>query len=168
MTTDQRRKVFERVEEIVRTKYFDPQFNGRNWPELVQQHRANILTASDDHSFEGAVNTLLESLGTSHTHFFSPQTKVPSRNSVNATFRAIATESGRRWVFCQDVQPGGPADVSGIKPGDVLLAVDDAEILPPTTPSFHMNSSMAVAVIRRNGATRRINVKVATPRPKYY
>ena len=166
MTNEERKEVFEKIELIVRTKYFDPNFNGRNWAELVREHRPQILGAADDQGFELAVNVLLESLGTSHTHFFGPRTKVPSRNSVNATFRSVQTESGQRWAF-QDVQPGGPADRAGIKPGDVLLAVDNAELVPPTRPSFRMNSSAAMAVIHRNGSARTVNVEVNTPRPKY-
>ena len=87
MTNEERKRVFEKVEHLVRTKYFDPHFNGRNWPDLVLRHRPNILAVTDDQAFEVGVNALLGELGTSHTRFFSPQTKVPSRSSVNATFR---------------------------------------------------------------------------------
>jgi carboxyl-terminal processing protease len=111
-------------------------------------------------------NDLLGSWGTSHTHLLSPRTRVPSRNSVNATFHAVSTELGPRWAF-QDVQPGGPADRAGIKSGDILLAVDDKEVLPPRTPSFLMNSRSEVAVIHRNGSARKVNVEVSTPHPKY-
>jgi carboxyl-terminal processing protease len=166
VTAEERRQVFGRIETFVTTKYFDPEFNGRNWPELVRQHTPKILGASDDEGFENAVNDLLGSMGTSHTHLLSPRTRVPSRNSINATFRAVTTESGPRWAF-QDVQPGGPADQAGIKSGDILLAVDDQEVAPPRTPSFLMNSRAQVAVIHRNALTRRVNVEVNTPQPKY-
>jgi C-terminal processing protease CtpA/Prc len=166
MTNEERKLVFEKVEHLVRTKYFDPHFNGRNWPDLVRRHRPDILAVTDDQVFEGGINALLGELGTSHTRFFSPQTKVPSRSSLNATFRAVATESGRRWAF-QDVQPGGPADRAGIKPSDLLIAVDNEEIRPPANPEFQMNSSSSLTVIHGNGASRTVSFAVDTPRPKY-
>src|SRR4051794_20787814 len=121
--------MLDSVDSLVRKKYFDPGFNGRNWASLVEQHRNAIISAPDDVAFERQMNVLLGELGTSHMAFFNGSTSVPSRNSINATFHAYETQSGRRWVF-QDVQPGGPADRSGIKPGDVLLAVDDHPIAP--------------------------------------
>ena len=106
MTPNERQELFEKVDALVRRKFFDPKFNGRDWPTLVQKHRDPILSASDDKIFEDEVNRLLAELGTSHTSFFHRNTPIPSRNSINATFKACETAGGIRWVF-QDVQPGG-------------------------------------------------------------
>jgi carboxyl-terminal processing protease len=163
MTNSERKEVFERVERIVRTRYFDPDFNGRNWAELVAQHKPPILNATDDGIFELAVNSLLHEL---HTHFFSPRTRIPGDSSINATFRRITTEAGPRWAF-QDVQPGGPADRAGIKPGDVLLSIDHAPVTPPKLPDFQMGSSASLAVVHRNGVDREILLTVRTAAPKY-
>ncbi|MCU1258099.1 MAG: Carboxyl-terminal protease [Bryobacterales bacterium] len=166
MTNEERKQVFDRVEVLVRTRYFDPHYNGRDWPELVQQHRPGILASIDDRVFEGEINSLLDKLGTSHTHFFSPRTKIPSGSSINATFRAVPTETGPRWAF-QDVQPGGPADRAGIKPGDILLTIDGLTVVPPTIPHFQMGALAPLTVIHRNGAEREIKFTVDIARPKY-
>jgi len=166
MTTAERRDLLKKVDELVRQKYFDPKFNGRDWPALVREHEERIVNAADDEAFEYEANALLGKLGTSHTHLLSPRTKIPSRSSINATFRAVETEAGPRWMF-QDVQPGGPADQAGVKPGDVLLSINDHPVLPPSSPNFRMDSTAAVALIHRNGATRELRIALATPRPKY-
>jgi carboxyl-terminal processing protease len=166
MTSNERRTVFARVDDLVRRKFFDPKFNGRNWPALAQKHRDNILSASDDRAFEDEVNGLLAELGTSHTSFFNRNTPVPSRNSINATFRAWNTEDGMRWFF-QDVQPGGPADRAGIKPGDILVRVNDRECSPPQKPEFRMASHSPLTLIQRNGITKELTVEINTPKPKY-
>ena len=106
MTTAERKELLEKVDSLIRQRYFDPKFNGRSWPQLVREHEGRIVNAPDDDTFEREMNALLGRLGTSHTHFLSPRTRVPSRSSINATFRAIDTPAGARWVF-QDVQPGG-------------------------------------------------------------
>jgi carboxyl-terminal processing protease len=166
MTTAERKELLNKVDTLVRQKYFDPKFNGRDWPGLVREHEQRIVAAPDDDAFEREMNVLLSKLGTSHTHFLSPRTKVPSRSSINATFRAIPTEAGERWVF-QDVQPGGPADRAGIKSGDILLTVNNQQVTPPTPPEFRMDSAAAVALIHRNGSTQEMKVELSTPRPQY-
>jgi carboxyl-terminal processing protease len=166
MTTNNRRKILTRIDDLVRRRYFDPQFNGRDWPRMVADHRDRILGAPDDEAFEHEVNVLLGGLGTSHTHFFGPKTPVPSRNSINATFRAVKTEAGNRWAF-QDVQPGGPADRAGIKPADVLIAVNRREIVPPVLPDFRMADTSALTLIHRNGIAKELDMAVTTPQPKY-
>jgi carboxyl-terminal processing protease len=166
MTADERKTIFEKIDALVRQKFFDPKFNGRNWPALVQEHRDLILSASDDKVFEHQVNLLLAELGTSHTSLFHKTTPVPSRNSINATFKLWETEDGVRWIF-QDVQPGGPADRAGAKPGDILLTVNDREFRPPQQPDFRMNASAALTLVHRNGTTRELKVELQTPKPKY-
>jgi len=166
MTNEERKEIFERIDELVRTKYFDPHYNGRNWPELVDKHRPRILAATDDGLFETEINSLLHKLGTSHTHFFNPRTRIPGDSSINATFRSVPTGAGSRWIF-QDVQPGGPADRAGIKPGDLLLSIDDAAIAPPKIPDFRMGSAAALALIHRDGTERELRLTVNTDNPKY-
>ena len=160
------KQVFERVDTLVRSRYFDPHYNGRDWPKLVEEHRPAILSSSDNESFETRVNALLNQLGTSHTQLISRRTRIPGPSSINATFRSILTEEGPRWAF-QDVQPGGAADRAGIKTGDVLLTINAAAATPPTIPEFRMGASASVAVIHRNGADREIAFTVDTASPKY-
>jgi carboxyl-terminal processing protease len=166
VTVSDQTKILDNVDRLVRKKYFDPAFNGRDWASLVQKHRNAIISALDHVAFEREMNALLSELGTSHTAFFDGSTSVPSRNSINATYRAHETHSGRHWVF-QDVQPGGPADRSGIKPGDTLLTLNDYPIEPPQAPEFKMNSQVTITVLRQNWTMRQIQVQLATPRPKY-
>lgn len=166
MTPNERKQVFERVDALVRRKFFDPKFNGRDWSALVQQHRDAILSANDDGVFEKEVNRLLAELGTSHTAFFHKNTPIPSRNSINATFKSWEAADGLRWVF-QDVQPGGPADRAGVRPGDVLVSVNECEFRPPQKPEFRMNSLAPVTLVQRNGVPKQVSLGLKTPRAKY-
>ena len=167
MTTQEQIDLFFKVDRLVRDKYFDPKFNGKNWPALVEKHRSRIEGAGTDEVFEAEVNSLLHLLGTSHTHFFNPRrSRIPSRSSINATFKAVTVDGTARWVF-QDVQPGGPADRAGIQPGDVLVSLNKQPIAPPEEPDFRMASSAAISVIHRNGEPRELLFNVAIPDAKY-
>lgn len=163
---EQREEILGKVDGLVRKKFFDPNFNGRDWPALVKQHRPEIVGATNGEEFEQKMVALLKELGTSHTGFFRRESKVASRNSINATFRERETNEGTRWVF-QDVQPGGPAANAGIKPGDVLLSIDNRELVPPVQPEFRMGAATGVTVVQRNGTRRLIKVELQVPTAKY-
>jgi C-terminal processing protease CtpA/Prc len=162
----QREEIFNKIDRLVRTHYFDPNFNGRDWSVLVRQHRQQVLDADTPESFEQQMVGLLRELGTSQTGFFRRDSKIASRNSINATFRQFPTAEGSRWML-QDVQPGGPAARAGLKPGEILLTVNEREVFPPLQPEFRMNASTSVKVLQHNGVRRVLNLDLHTPRAKY-
>ena len=163
---EERQAILGKVDRLVRTKFFDLNFNGRNWPALIQQYRASIVEAASPEEFEQTMVALLKELGTSHTGFFRRESKVASRNSVNATFRMRETVEGTRWAF-QDVQPGGPAAIAGIKPGDILLSIGQQEVIPPRPPEFRMGTSAQITVVQRNGTRHVTKVELRIPTAKY-
>ncbi|HEX5432868.1 MAG TPA: hypothetical protein VFY05_01415, partial [Candidatus Angelobacter sp.] len=116
-----REKILQKTCRTVEKQYFDPRFNGKNWPALVEANKKTILDADDPARFESAMHDLVRQLGTSHTGFFHQSVnRVPGRLAVCATFRKTETPDGLRWMF-RDVHAGGPADLAGIRPLDMLL-----------------------------------------------
>jgi|SRR5579883_2371677 hypothetical protein len=105
LTYDQRRQVFERTVTKVKKYYFDPGFNGTDWPALAHSARDQILAVEDPEAFELAMHDLVRKLGTSHTGFFHQSVRrVPGRLAIGATFRKAETPDGPRWIV-QDVHP---------------------------------------------------------------
>ena len=71
-------------------------------------------------------------------------------------------EVGPRWIF-QDVHEGGPAHNAGIRPGDVLLAVNGEVVMPPALPSFALGTDASVTV-RRAGESKDAALTVVLPK----
>jgi len=67
LSRDDREKIFAKTCRVVEKQYFDPQFNGRDWPGLVNQHKQAILEVNEPAEFERAMHELVRKLGTSHT-----------------------------------------------------------------------------------------------------
>ena len=65
----QRAEIFDKTVAKVTKDYFDPKFNGVDWPKLARERRDGILSLSDSEAFELAMHDLVRSLGTSHTGF---------------------------------------------------------------------------------------------------
>src|ERR1019366_3727419 len=103
LTRSDREQLLKRIDDSVAEKYFDPQFNGKNWKQIVDNHQQEIVNADSDPSFESAVNDMLAELRSSGIGIVGPQTRIPPRSSINASFRPVQTPAeGKRWVF-QDV-----------------------------------------------------------------
>ena len=83
----QRAEIFDKTVAKVTKDYFDPKFNGVDWPKLARERRDGILSLSDSEAFELAMHDLVRSLGTSHTGFFHQSVRrVPARLAIGATF----------------------------------------------------------------------------------
>src|ERR1035438_3472613 len=111
LTRNDRSEILDRVAEVVRKRFYDPQLNGVDWTSLVNQRREAIVNAAPD-QFEKALNELLLELKTSHVEYFGTPVKAASaRQAINATVIKAETSVGPRWRF-QDVHRGGAAEKS--------------------------------------------------------
>ena len=79
-------------------------------------------------------------------------------------FAAFSVAGCERWFFL-DVFEGGPAHIAGIKPGDMLLAVDGTEYLPPSMPPFDVGQTYGLRIADAGGENTR-EVVVEVPKRK--
>lgn len=159
----ERRALLKKIDRLVETKFYDPTFKGHNWRSIVERHEAHVLNAADRPAFETAVNQMLGELRSGGLGLISAGTKITPKNSISATFRAVETEHGTRWVF-QDVHQGGPAAVSGVRSGEVLIGIAGREIFPPEKPAFAMGQRIEVAIGTSSGVAPRV---IFTPGAKH-
>ena len=160
----QREQIFERTCRVVQKHYFDPNYNGKDWPALARARKATILQEDDPVRFEKSMHELVRELGTSHTGFFHEALRrVPARLAVSATFRKWETPDGARWMF-QDVHEGGPAHSAGITPTDLLLSINDDTVLPPQQPTVPMDATVSARVRKNDGRESTLTLAVPSPR----
>jgi C-terminal processing protease CtpA/Prc len=161
----QRERIFTKVYDLVTKHYFDPKFNGTDWPAIAQSGKKEILAIDEPEAFELALHALVRRLGTSHTGLFHESVRrVPARLAVGATFSRKLCASGARWAAA-DVHPGAPADTAGLKTGDLVVSVDGKPIFPPDQPMFAMGAEF-VLDIERAGEQRALRVIVPMPRSR--
>jgi carboxyl-terminal processing protease len=166
LTRNDREKIFRKTCGVVEKQYFDPKFNGKNWPTMVSASKEAIFDAGEPAEFESRMHDLVRGLGTSHTGFFHQSVnRVPGRLAVCATFRKTETPEGLRWMF-QDVHEGGPAQRAGITPLDVLISTNGRPIIPPEQPMFPMGTTAAVAVRKRDQSEATVNIMIPSPRTR--
>ena len=115
------------------------------WSKLVDERTPALLSAETG-EFETGVQQLLSELGSSHTVFYRGSgTQVLPQHSINATLRSVKLGDAEHWMFL-DVFDDGPAHVAGIKPGDLVVAVDGMSYAPPSLPPFRTGRTYTLSV----------------------
>jgi carboxyl-terminal processing protease len=166
LNESQRRKVFTSVVATTASKFADPKMNGVDWDAVSAAAADRVIRASDNNEFELRINELLQRLGTSHIGFFhGDRPRSPGRIAIAATFMQAETMDGLRWMF-QDVHPGGLAANAGIQPGDVLLALNGADAVPPSAPVFALGANHQVVFRRNRGQANTVTISVPTSQSK--
>jgi C-terminal processing protease CtpA/Prc len=166
LTRQHREAIFNKVRRLVETKHFNPKLNGVDWGSVVEARRDRILQIEEPEEFEKEMHELVSQLKTSHTGFFHQSARrIPARFAINATFQRCQTSDGERWMFL-DVHEGGPAHAANIQPGDLLMALNDEEIRPPTPPMFRMGEEIKIAVQRRDGSQFPGTLPIPNPKSK--
>jgi C-terminal processing protease CtpA/Prc len=134
--------------------------NGRNpnWRALFSGQLEDFTRAASPAEFESRVNSVITSGGLSHVAFFHESAqRAPARYAINATFCAIDTPGGRRWLF-EDVHEGGPAFAAGIRAGNLLLRANGQSLAPPDLPTFALGTDAQVTIEGADGVAREVTV----------
>jgi C-terminal processing protease CtpA/Prc len=164
LTEPQRRSVLDKVLTMVDTKFIGADIEVN---QLRETHGTRVVKANTPEEFEQALDGLLRDLKTSHTGLFhEARPRSAGRIAMAATLtKANTPTDGQRWVF-QDVHPGGVAAAVGIESGDVLLAIDDQELVPPAAIPFRLGQSYTIAVRKADGSTTRPTLAIPGSREK--
>jgi carboxyl-terminal processing protease len=132
----QRAAIVDAIKQRVRKNYVniggvDLDAWGRDFSDRI----AGSL-AGDIEQFEEQVREQLKALKSSHTAFYHGfQNRFLPQHTINATLKSVGSNGSQRWMFL-DVFPEGPAQRAGIRPGQILNAVDGAPVSPPNLPSL--------------------------------
>ena len=89
----------------------------------------------------------------------------PDRPWPHDGCKALGDLCCKRWMF-QDVHAGGVAAAAGIQSGDVLIAVNDEEMIPPAATPFRLGQSYTLTVRKRDGSTMRPTLEIPGSREK--
>ncbi len=157
----QRAEVFDKTVAKVTKDYFDPKFNGVDWPKIARERRDTVLSLADPEAFELGMHDLVRTLGTSHTGFFHQSARrVPARLAIGATFG----KAGQTWIS-RDVHEGGPGHKAGLLPLDILKAINGTPIAPPNQPMFPMGAD-ALLLVQRGTDELTLSVTIPPPRSR--
>ena len=161
LSPKQRTETLASVKKCILRQHFN--VGGVDYNEWAKRfdERSPSLLGVESEEFEEGVRKALAELGSSHTVFYHERTnRLLPQHSINATIRAFGPDGQQRWHFL-DVFEDGPAHRAGIKPGDMLSAVDGTPYAPPAMPPFRIGGTHKISVSSALGEnSREITVSV--------
>lgn len=150
--------VFDEAWETLDQLFFDPKFNGQDWPALRAKWAPYIEGARTPDELRRDINLMIGELNASHSGINPPPEGFGATPSARVAdlglkFDREAYEAGRGLVVTQVVDLG-PAFLSGgVRPGDGLVAVNGTKVGPAT----------ALGALLLDQAGKRTVLTVASP-----
>ncbi len=126
-TVEGRLAVFDDAWETIQERYYDSKFHGIDWQAQRATFRPAAAKAGKPHEFYDVLRQMISSLRDAHTRVYSPDEKFdwwnPRFITTGVTIREI---EGTPTVI--QVESNSAASRTEIKPGDVILTVDDQPV----------------------------------------
>ncbi len=133
-------KLFEKTWKIIHRDYYEPSLNHQDWGRWKARYHGKIRTEEDA---KVAIDTMIASLNEPYTRFMNKKDFEDLTTSITSKIYGIGvniySNAGKIEVF--NVIPSTPADIAGIKQGDIIVAVDGKD-------TNGMNVSEVAALVR--------------------
>lgn len=128
-------QVFNEIVDVVEDVYVYPDFNGNDWEEISGRYRAKIESGLDTQAFYTEMQSLISELDDEHSYFESPLEVAESEAELAGVEEYVGIGVyvlpfvEKNLVSLIFVFPDSPAEHSGLKAHDSILAVDGIPIV---------------------------------------
>jgi len=124
----ERTQIFDEVGRALGQGFYDPNFHGDDWNELLEEYRPRALNASTTQDFQDVVNLMLGELNASHMGYYSGDRADTQEEQTGRL--GVELDPVANGVEVQRVVPRSPADreAGTLREGDVITSVDGRSV----------------------------------------
>src|SRR6185503_2465140 len=130
VSQSEQENILQELAKIVEDVYVYPDFNGKDWTEIVSRYQAKIEAGLDTESFYREMQAMIEELQDEHSFFLSPLEAKQSEAELRGEGEFVGVgiysqpDIERQRLIVISTFAGSPADQAGIQPHDSILLVD--------------------------------------------
>lgn len=150
---EERLAIFERVWTLVRDRYVYTDYHGLDWQAVHDEFRPRVAAAPDSQAFYGLMYELIDKLNDQHSRFDSPQDVAAEAASFEGDLVYVGIGAMVREVenggMITRLAQGGPAEESGLHPGDVVLKINGI----PFTDTARFGAGGPIGAVRGPAGT---------------
>lgn len=121
------KELFNETWSLIKTSYWDDELNEQNWSRWKKHYGDKIKTEEDAYI---AINSMLASLNDPYSKFLNKNEFEEQNSTIDSKIYGIgvniASAAGKIYVI--NVIKGAPADVGGIKAGDMILKINGNDV----------------------------------------
>jgi carboxyl-terminal processing protease len=121
-------QTFDAVWNIVRTNSFDPKFDAEQWDRARAELRPRALAAKTPGELRAVLGDLLGRIGLSHFAVIPGSPDAPGDRSDLTGEPGFDVRLIDRQLVVTTVEPEGPADAAGVRPGWIVQSVGGAAV----------------------------------------
>jgi C-terminal peptidase prc len=162
-----RLKTFEKTWEIVRDKFYDPNFNGVDWNGVRARYAPRVASVKTDAELYELLNAMLSELKVSHMGVVTPDALKGMTGPPATTGLGIRNVEGQ--VVVTRVLPGSSAERERVRPGYAVSKVDGAEVkdLDDALSKLHgaPNTKVSVTLLGEGDEPREVTLERVPLRP---
>ncbi|MCG1035836.1 S41 family peptidase [Polaribacter sargassicola] len=125
-------QVFEEGVRAITAGFYDPNFHGYNWANIVKRYRPWVLEATTKQDYTFMYNNMLGQLNASHMGYRGTNPEKVSRDNIGLL--GLAVSNTKKGLQIDYVLPNSVADKTNVslKKGDIIVAVNGQKIAKNT------------------------------------
>lgn len=159
----EREYIYDHMLRQVADKFHDEKLHGTDWQMYGENYRKFLPHINNNYDFANLLSEILGELNASHTGGrYYPSGAKMSTPALGAFFDQTFTGNG---LLVQEVIARGPLSnkKAGVKPGDIITAIDGVDILPDTDVDALLEGkggrNVRLSIKHANGKSNDIKIK---------
>ncbi len=171
VTADQCRKALDKVDELVKNRFYNKSIATTEWPKYIAEHRDEILASKNLIELSERINAAIKTLKSSHCEFvtvndetyyflrsifsaFGKKDKAPPIDFVGAITGGVNCSHNKvRFVL-----DGSPAQKSGVQIGDEIVSVEGRPYVGQLSFANMSGKEIKISLVRK-GQMRTVSLK---------
>lgn len=181
----QKIEAFDEAARLVRDRFYDPKFGGKDWNAIVDRYRPRFIEAANKKAKAAVINAMLAQLGASHMIYATDDEpayyqlvdifRYGLRDDIRKHFPdgisypgiGIFTREIEGKTFVTGVLAGQAADKGGLKVGDEIVSVGGARFEPVASFRDKVSSAVKFEIRRdKNGPLSSLEIRPQRIEPR--